>query len=93
MAVVLRSSLVTGVREYGHLENLTHVTDAEICRRLDRSYRRLRAILDSARGHEVEKKEAFVHLAPGVRFVVLTTDFYQLRNVLVQRTTSEEIQQ
>lgn len=93
MASVLRSALVTEVRAYGHLEHLTHVTDAEIARRLDRSYRRLRAILDNARGQEIEKKEAFAYLPPGVRFIVLPTDFYQLRNLLVQRVAVEEIQQ
>lgn len=93
MASVLRSALVTDVRAYGHLEHLTHVTDAEIARRLDRSYRRLRAILDNARGQEIEKKEAFAYLAPGVRFIVLPSDFYQLRNIIVQRAVVEEIQQ
>lgn len=91
MAFVYRSAMVQAVREYGHLEHLTHVTDAEIARRMDRSYRRLRALLDRARGHEVEKKEAVCHVRPGQRLLVLPADFYQLRGVLVQRAASEQL--
>lgn len=87
MAAVLRSDLVNEVRQYAHAEHLTHFSDAEIKTRLDRSCRRLRALLDQARGHEVEKREAVVHIPPGVRALVLPTDFHQLRNFLLQRAS------
>lgn len=91
MAGVLRSDLVAEVRRYAHAEHLSHVTDAEIEARLDRAYRRLRAMLDQARGHEVEKREAVVHVAPGVRALVLPTDFHQLRGFLLQRAVSTQV--
>jgi hypothetical protein len=90
MAAVLRSDLVAEVRRYAHAEHLSHVSDAEIAARLDRSYRRLRAILDQARGHEVEKREAVVHIPPGTRALVLPVDFHQLRNFLLRRAQSVE---
>lgn len=92
MAAVARSTLVLYVRQRGHMENLTHITDVEAAGALDGAYRRLRAKLDAARGQEVEKKEAYAHVAPGVRFIVLPEDFYQLRGLLFQKTTSVEIQ-
>jgi hypothetical protein len=82
---VTRSSLLAEIRQYGHLEHLTHVSDGEIESRLDRAYRRCRAMLDRARGHEVEKKEAWLTLATNGRYLVLPRDFYQLRGLLVQR--------
>lgn len=85
MATVLRSDLVAEVRGYAHAEHLTHIADAEIERRLDRAYRRCRALLDAARGHEAEKKEAWLTLASGARYLALPSDFYQLRGLLVQR--------
>lgn len=88
---VLRSALVTEVREYGHLEHLTHVSDDEIKRRLDRAYRRCRAMLDQARGHELEKREAVTHVPPGVRALVLPGDFHQLRGLLIQRSVSGSV--
>jgi len=88
MGVVRRSDLVIEVREYGHLEHLTHVSDDEIKRRLDRAYRRLVAQLDQARGHELVKREAVAHVAPGQRLVLLPGDFHQLRGLLLQRSTS-----
>lgn len=93
MAAVARSALILSVRNRGHLEHLTHITDVEAAAALDGAYRRLRAKLDAARGQEIEKKEAYAHVAPGVRFVVLPEDFYQLRGLLFQKTTSVEIQQ
>lgn len=88
---VLRSALVTEVREYGHLEHLTHVSDEEIKRRLDRAYRRCRALLDQARGHEVEVREAIAHLPPGERMVLLPADFHQLRGLILQRAVSQAV--
>ncbi len=90
MAGVLRSDLVAEVRRYAHAEHLTHVTDQEIQARLDRSYRRLRAILDQSRGHEVEKREAVVKISAGTRALVLPADFHQLRNFLLQRAVGVE---
>lgn len=83
--VVRRSELVTDVRDYGHLEHLTHVTDEGIARRLDRSYRRLRALLDKGRGHELEKTNWSTHVAPGISLVELPADFVQLRGIMVQQ--------
>lgn len=91
MASVLRSDLVEEVRRYAHAEHLSHVTDAEIEARLDRAYRRCRALIDQARGHEIEKREAVVHIPPGVRALVLPADFHQLRNFLLQRSTSVSV--
>lgn len=91
MAAIARSALITVVREMGHLEHLKHIKDPQIARQLDRSYRRLRAMLDSARGHEGEKKEAYVHVGPGQRRLVLPPDFVELRGLLVQRATSETL--
>lgn len=91
MPAVLRSDLVGEVRRYAHAEHLTHVTDAEIEARLDRSYRRLRSMLDQARGHEVEKREAVVHVPPGVRALVLPADFHQLRNFLLQQASGTPV--
>lgn len=91
MAAVYRSALILSVRETGHLEHLTHIKDPQIARQLDRSYRRLRAMLDQARGHELEKKEAYCHLPAGKRLIALPADFHQLRNLLAQRTTSTEL--
>jgi hypothetical protein len=88
--VVRRSELVTEVRRYGHLEHLTHVVDSEIEARLDRSYRRLRALLDQQRGHELEKKQAQLHVEPDEQWVELPADFHQLRNLLIQRAVFEE---
>lgn len=91
MAAIRQADLIVEVREYGHLAHLTHVTDAEIGRRLDRSYRRLRAMQDNGRGQEVEKKTVYARLQVGKRFVLLPSDFYQLRGTLVQRIASAEL--
>lgn len=91
MATVWRSQLVTEVRECGHLEHLRHVKDAEIAAKLDNAYRRCRAMLASMHGQELEKKEVFAHLAPGVKRIALPVDFYKLKGVLVRLAESEEI--
>lgn len=92
MAAIARSALVAKVRNRGHLEHLTHVTDTEIAAALDGAYQRLRAKLDAARGQENEKKEAYAHVAPGVRYVALPEDFFELRGLLLQKATGEELQ-
>ena len=91
MSSVWRSTLVTEVRECGHLEHLRHVKDAEIAAKLDNAYRRCRAMLASMHGQELEKKEVFAHLAPGVRRIALPEDFYQLKGVLLRRAISTEV--
>lgn len=89
-SVVLRSTIVAAVRSYGHLEHLTHITDADLAERCDRSYRRLRAMLDAARGHEIEKRQAFARIEAGERLILLPEDFYQLRGLLLQKSTYTE---
>lgn len=91
MAAIRQADLITEVREYGHLAHLTHVTDAEIGRRLDRSYRRLRAMQDNGRGQEVEKKTCYARVQVGKKLILLPTDFYQLRGLLVQRASAIEL--